>query len=92
MSEFCRDCSIATFGSDFREFAQLLPPEAYCNEKGKEMGALVLCECCGPVVVDINGRRIDGQEFLESCSCQMMGARHGEMTKDERKNIECKET
>lgn len=72
MAEFCRDCSIAMFGSDYRDFAQLMKPEAYSNEKGKECGALVLCECCGPIIVDINGRRIDGQTFHKDCSCQDM--------------------
>lgn len=65
MADYCRDCSIAMFGRDFRDMAQLLPSEAYKDGTG----ALVLCECCGPIVVDINGRRIDGQEFHKSCSC-----------------------
>lgn len=72
MADFCRDCSIAMFGSDYRDFAQLLPSGAYSTEKGKESGALALCECCGPIVVDINGRRLDGQDFYKECMCQKM--------------------
>lgn len=69
MAGFCRDCSISGFGFDARDFAQLLESAAYSNEKGNESGALVLCECCGPIVVDINGRRIDGQEYHPECHC-----------------------
>lgn len=31
--------------------------------------ALALCECCGPVVVDIDGKRMPGQEFNKGCKC-----------------------
>ena len=76
MADFCRDCSIANFGRDFRDFANKMPHEGYSNEPGKSMGALVLCECCGPVVVDINGRRLQGQEFCKECSCAIFTAKH----------------
>lgn len=80
MADFCRDCSIAMFGRDFRDFASLMKPEGYSNEPGKEAGALVLCECCGPIIVDINGRRIDGQTFHSECSCQEFTKSHKELT------------
>ena len=70
MADFCRDCSIAIWGKDFRDMAQLMPQEGYSNEPGNEAGALVLCECCGPIIVDINGRRLDGQEFHKECHCR----------------------
>ena len=52
MAEFCQECSIDTFGTDFKEFANALPESKYTEE----VGALVLCESCGPIVVDINGK------------------------------------
>lgn len=58
------------FGFDSRDLAEMLKSGGYSNEPGKESGALVLCECCGPIVVDINGRRIDGQEFHRECHCR----------------------
>lgn len=79
MADFCRDCSIAMFGRDFRDHAQLMPAENYSNVKGKEAGALVLCECCGPICVDINGRRIDGQSFHPECSCQEFTRTHSKV-------------
>lgn len=69
MADFCRDCSLAMFGFDSRDLAELLPAEGYSNVKGNESGALVLCECCGPIIVDINGRRFDGQELHPNCDC-----------------------
>jgi len=72
MKGHCRDCSIALFGIDRRDFAQMMPDEGY----GNGSGPLVKCECCGPMAVDINGRRI-GEPFHESCHCrEMLGTRH----------------
>lgn len=45
MADFCRDCSISIFGDDSRDLADI----------GDNVG--VLCECCGPIQVDINGTR-----------------------------------
>lgn len=65
MADFCQECSIVTFGSDTRDLAELLSdPKEYTEE----MGALALCECCGPVVVDINGKRMS-EDFFPSCVC-----------------------
>ena len=68
MADYCRDCCLALFGMDSRDFAGIYRAEAYSNEPGKESGALVLCECCGPIVVDINGRRIS-KDFNSDCTC-----------------------
>lgn len=65
MADFCQECSIVMFGSDTRDLAGLLiDPTEYTDT----MGALALCECCGPVVVDINGKRMS-KDFLPSCDC-----------------------
>lgn len=79
MATFCRDCSLAIFGSDGRDLAEIFPPEAYVNTGPKEerMGALVLCECCGPICVDFNGKRMS-EDFNESCSCQEMRQHHAD--------------
>jgi len=78
MKGHCRDCSIALFGIDRRDFAQMMPDEGY----GNGSGPLVKCECCGPMAVDINGRRI-GEPFHESCHCrEMLGVRHYPVSPD----------
>ncbi len=51
MADFCRQCSIDLFGKDFRELSGLVSSEDW--ELG--YGALVICEGCGPVIVDIEG-------------------------------------
>ena len=64
MADYCKQCSIGNFGQDFEELAKLLPEEKYTSE----IGALALCECCGPIVVDYEGARMS-KDFLPSCSC-----------------------
>lgn len=63
MADFCHHCSIDTFGEDFGDLANLLPQDKY----SEGMGAVALCECCGPIVVDIDGNRIS--DFDEHCHC-----------------------
>lgn len=69
MADFCQDCAKALFGQDTKDLANLLPPEEYSDD----CGALVLCECCGPVIVDINGKRMS-KDYDERCNC---GGDHG---------------
>lgn len=64
MADFCKECCIASFGFDTKDLANLLPPEQYTND----VGALALCECCGPIVVDIDGKRMS-KDWEPSCSC-----------------------
>ncbi|MDW9491735.1 hypothetical protein [Sinorhizobium meliloti] len=51
MADFCRQCSIDTFGEDFGDLAALSTVED--TEKG--LYAVVLCEGCGPTQVDHEG-------------------------------------
>lgn len=57
MADFCQQCSIETFGRDFRELAQpegtLPPPPGY--------GWPALCEGCGHTIVDHNGKCLQSQ-------------------------------
>lgn len=55
MADFCKQCSIETFGSDFKDLANITTPEEY--KQG--LAALVLCEGCGFIYVDPEGKRID---------------------------------
>lgn len=64
MADFCKECSIAMFGEDFGELAQSMPEDKF----DEDHGALVLCECCGPIVVDFNGKRMS-KDFFPSCDC-----------------------
>lgn len=51
MAEFCLQCSLAHFGEDTRDFACISSPSD--TEKG--LFAQVLCEGCGPTLVDDTG-------------------------------------
>ena len=63
MADYCKTCTIAHFGTDTRDLAELMPKEKYTDE----VGALVLCECCGPIVVDYDGQRMS--DFDPRCDC-----------------------
>ena len=54
MAEFCRQCAADMFGTatDFADdFAGLTSPEAWAAGRA----AVVLCEGCGPILVDPGG-------------------------------------
>lgn len=57
MAEFCHDCSIKMFGDDYGDFAKLC---------GEGMCISVLCEGCGPIHVDRNGKRLDFTELARN--------------------------
>lgn len=63
MADFCKQCSIDIFGEDFRELANITTPE----ETAKELYAHVLCEECGPILVDHNGIKVPWED---QCSTQ----------------------
>lgn len=52
MADFCKQCSLETFGRDYRELAELLDKEHYIDGYGSS----ALCEGCGPTVVDYEGK------------------------------------
>lgn len=51
MADFCKQCSIATFGEDYGDFAGLQTEEDTANN----LVTSVLCEGCGPTEVDHTG-------------------------------------
>lgn len=51
MADFCKQCSIETFGEDFGDLKGLSMPEH--TAQGLYMTAL--CEGCGPIQVDHEG-------------------------------------
>lgn len=55
MAEFCRDCCIELFGSDTKDLAGL------CK---KGMMVCVLCETCGYIWVDENGKKINPEDVF----------------------------
>lgn len=55
MAEFCKQCSIDTFGADYGDFAGLITQ----NESDRGLVAIVLCEGCGEMIyVDHEGSRV----------------------------------
>lgn len=51
MADYCKECSEILFGNDFRELADLSKPE----DTAKGVCVQVLCEGCGPTLVDHDG-------------------------------------
>ena len=66
MADFCRQCSIETFGEDFGDLKGLSTPE----HTAQGLYAVVLCEDCGPIQVDHEGNCI-------SPDCWKKGHKHG---------------
>lgn len=64
MADFCCDCGTGVWGSDPRDLADITTPD----DTSAGRFAFVLCEGCGPIHVDHNGRKIaadprrDGEE------------------------------
>jgi hypothetical protein len=54
MADFCKQCSIETFGEDCGDLAGITTP----HDREQELYALVLCEGCGAIQVDEEGRCI----------------------------------
>ena len=54
MADFCKQCSEELFGKDFGDLAGITKPEDW--DKG--LACVVLCEGCGSIQVDPEGRRI----------------------------------
>lgn len=54
MADFCHQCSITSFGEDFKDLAGITKPEDFAQGKS----CVVLCEGCGPCQVDPDGRCI----------------------------------
>lgn len=52
MADFCKQCSIDLFGSDYEDLAGITIPE----EAAKGFYCCVLCEGCGPIQVDPAGK------------------------------------
>ena len=55
MAEFCKQCSLDNFGEDFGDFADMRDVKLTQEEKDEGMGWSVLCEGCGPTIVDDEG-------------------------------------
>ena len=52
MADFCKQCSIELFGKDFGDLANITTSEQWEDE----VVAVVLCEGCGVIQVDPEGR------------------------------------
>lgn len=51
MADFCKQCSLMNFGEDFGDLAGITKPEDQADNRY----ALVLCEGCGAIQVDVEG-------------------------------------
>jgi hypothetical protein len=52
MADFCKQCSVKTFGEDFGDLAGITKPE----DEARELYCVVLCEGCGCIQVDSEGK------------------------------------
>lgn len=57
MAEFCKDCSIVLFGHDTKDLAGIARPGHL---------AMVLCEGCGFIIVDEDGKRVEPEDISNS--------------------------
>jgi len=55
MSGYCQQCSLELFGADQEDLAGFVSP-AMATEG---YGLLAVCEECGPIMIDPDGRRLD---------------------------------
>lgn len=55
MADFCKECSIEMWGTDTKDLSGLITPE----EVEEGLGAVVLCEGCGVIRVDHEGKRLE---------------------------------
>lgn len=56
MADFCKQCSLELFNEDCEDLRGLITEEEVRDGKG----ALVICEGCGPTLVDHEGKCIAG--------------------------------
>lgn len=56
MADFCKDCSIKMFGEDTRDMAGICTKD----DDYKGMVANVICEGCGPTIVNSEGECVSG--------------------------------
>ncbi len=52
MADYCQECSEELFGKDFGDFSGITTEEHIKEDRA----ALVLCEGCGPIFVDPQGK------------------------------------
>ena len=55
MADFCKQCSIELFGEDYRDLKGVSTRKLTKEEKSNDMGWPVICEGCGPTIVDDDG-------------------------------------
>jgi hypothetical protein len=60
MADFCKKCSIDTFGEDFKDLANFTPVEDWQNG----LAVSVICEGCGIIQVDPEGNCVS-----KDCLC-----------------------
>lgn len=60
MADFCKQCSIETFGKDFGDLAGITTEE----DENQGLYAIVICEGCGVIQVDQHGSCIS-----VGCAC-----------------------
>lgn len=54
MADFCKECSIEIFNDDCGDLAGITTTK----DMKRGIARLVLCEGCGPILVDPEGKRI----------------------------------
>jgi hypothetical protein len=73
MSDYCRACSEEIFGKDYGDMAGLVE-EA---QVAQGLAAAVLCEGCGPIQVDHQGRCLSGGCLKDGEEGHGLGVKRG---------------
>ena len=59
MADFCKQCSMEHFGEDLKDLANLGSTPLTKEELSNGIGFTVLCEGCGFIIVDNDGKCMD---------------------------------
>jgi hypothetical protein len=62
MADYCKQCSVRYFGKDEKDLAGLISE----SEVKQGLGAVVICEGCGFVLVNHLGECLGGEACCES--------------------------
>jgi hypothetical protein len=62
--DYCKQCSLYKYDQDFKDLANLAPEYQLIDTENPMFECYsAFCEGCGEVIVDIDGQRVDPQNW-----------------------------